>query len=170
MDIEEFYVYEHYKIGHDEPFYVGKGKGRRARDHNSRSIRWKNIVNKYGFEIRFVAINLNELDAMWLETTLIIGWGRKDLKDGPLVNMTDGGDFGSKHICSSKNKKAQSKRMRGELNPMFDKRHRQNSLNIMKEEALGRRWIVNTETGKVKRIRKFESIPDGYILGRILKK
>ena len=90
-----YYVYEHYKPNCDEPFWVGKGKFDRAYHYKGkhRNRYWHNIVNKYGeFEIRFVADKLSEIDALWLENICIVGWGRADKKEGPLANLTDGGD------------------------------------------------------------------------------
>lgn len=96
-----YYVYEHYKLGAKEPFWVGKGTGQRAYANGNKTGRnrfWLNVVNKYGYEIRFVAQNLNEVDAFWLENMCIVGWGRLDKKEGPLVNLTDGGEGGAGYI------------------------------------------------------------------------
>ncbi len=88
-----FYVYEHYRIGEDVPFFVGKGHHRRAYTKRGRNVWWKRIVEKSGgFEVRFVQENLSEFEAFWLEVNQIAGWGRADLGEGPLVNLTDGGE------------------------------------------------------------------------------
>lgn len=88
-----FYVYlylrdkdsEHGPAG--SPYYVGKGKDRRAYspNHNARRPRdWNRIV--------FVAQNLSEKDAFQLEILLIHLHGRIDVGTGCLRNKTDGGD------------------------------------------------------------------------------
>ena len=87
-----YYVYEHYKPGCDEPFWVGKGKDGRAYSKSGRNSWWHHIVNKHGHEIRFVTENLCEMDSLWLENMCIVGWGRANIKQGPLVNLTDGGE------------------------------------------------------------------------------
>ena len=120
-----FYVYEHYKPNCNEPFYVGKGHDDRAYWKYNRNPHWHNIVNKHGFEVRFVAENLSEQDAFWLENVCIVGWGRKDKDEGPLVNMSDGGEGSSGAIRSDEWKQAHSGEnasgfgKTGNKNPMF---------------------------------------------------
>jgi hypothetical protein len=93
--MDKYYVYGHYKTGEPNiPFYIGKGYGRRAYDKNH-TRHWHNVVNKHGYEIRFLAEGLSETDAFWLEKQLIGMFGRADLGRGPLVNMTDGGEGAS---------------------------------------------------------------------------
>jgi hypothetical protein len=86
-----FYVYAHYH-SEDQIFYIGKGRGNRAWRDNSRTDFWKNIVNKYGYQVIIIANNLDESTAFELEKYLIKEYGRRDLGKGPLVNQTDGGD------------------------------------------------------------------------------
>jgi hypothetical protein len=52
----------------------------------------ENIVNKHGYDIEIIARDLSWEDACELEIFLIEEYGRKDLKLGSLVNLTDGGD------------------------------------------------------------------------------
>ena len=81
------------------PFYIGKGRGNRwlvherkcwiRTDRKSRIIR--RILEQQGFVYRIkVAVGLSNELAMDLEKTLIASYGR--LSDGPLVNLTDGGE------------------------------------------------------------------------------
>ena len=88
----KFYVYVHIAEISGRVFYVGKGQGRRAYTHQHRTAYWKNIVARDGLFVLVVADNLSEDDAFGIEADLISRLGRKDLKSGELVNLTDGGE------------------------------------------------------------------------------
>jgi hypothetical protein len=123
--MNKYYVYEHYKPNCDEPFWVGKGSGARATllsKNSGRNNHWYNIVKKYGCEVRFVATNLTEIEALWLETICIKGWGRADLGEGPLTNKTDGGEGQSGWNPSKSWRQKRSMNTVGKKNPMFGKR------------------------------------------------
>lgn len=98
--MNKFYVYAHIRNDTGKVFYIGKGKGARANDKDSHNPYWHNIVNKYGYTIEILYNNLTEFDAFTLEIATIARYGRKDLKLGNLVNMTDGGEGKSGQICS----------------------------------------------------------------------
>lgn len=141
-----YYVYEHYKPNCNEPFWVGKGKKKRAYENHSRNRWWKSIVNKHGFKVRFVAKNLTELDAFWLENVCIIGWGRKNKGEGPLVNLTDGGEGMSGNTHTIERKKKASDRMKGIKNPMFGKCGKENSMFGKKHDAETKAAISKNHT------------------------
>lgn len=91
--MDDFYIYIH--LTHDDgvPFYVGKGRGKRAYSKHARSSLWNNVVAKHsGFKVEFLAENLNEEQAHCHERRFISFYGRRDLRLGPLVNLTDGGE------------------------------------------------------------------------------
>lgn len=85
-----------------EPFYVGKGYNKRCEEHlRESSLREKSFKNNkikkilsLGLKpiILKVSINIFEVDAFELEQKLISIIGRRDLKKGPLTNLTDGGE------------------------------------------------------------------------------
>jgi hypothetical protein len=86
-------VYKHIRKDTNEVFYIGIGKDNKRPYHIShRSNRWKLIVNKTDYEVQIIEDNLTWEEACEKEKYWIKFYGRKDLNEGNLVNMTDGGD------------------------------------------------------------------------------
>ncbi len=89
------YIYKHIRLDTNEVFYVGIGvqdEFKRAFTKQKRNKFWHNIVNKTSYTIVIVEDNLSWEEACLREKELIIQYGRRDLSNGTLVNMTDGGD------------------------------------------------------------------------------
>lgn len=108
----DYYVYYHINPLTKDIFYVGKGTKNRAYTLSSRGKHWINYVNKYGIpEVEIVQSNLSEEQALELEKQLIKELGRKDLKEGNLINSTDGGEgtSGLVHSDITKQKIAKSR-------------------------------------------------------------
>lgn len=81
-----YYVYQ-YLRNDGTPYYIGKGKGRRA------YVKQRVIslpIDKT--LIKIIAQHLSEYEAFLLESKLIQYFGRKDLGTGILHNKTDGGE------------------------------------------------------------------------------
>jgi hypothetical protein len=96
---DRFYVYVIYNPWSGRPVYVGKGQGRRARDHLSDIARTntdvvdfirKCRVGRREPKIEFKR-GLTEIEALQREIELIAEYGRKDNGTGILLNRTDGG-------------------------------------------------------------------------------
>jgi hypothetical protein len=108
--MSEYYSYMYLRID-GTPYYVGKGKGRRAfRIHRA------NNIPRFAppSEERIVIYPAeSEADAFETEVALIWYYGRKDLGTGCLRNLTDGGEGPSGHIKSAENRKRISARMLG---------------------------------------------------------
>lgn len=94
----DHYIYFHVTSDTNEVFYVGQGKVnplfkfKRAYNTTSRTKMWRNVSNKHGYRIEIVAENLTKEQADAYERFWITSFGRRDKKEGLLVNLTDGGD------------------------------------------------------------------------------
>lgn len=101
----KYYIYLHVKKTNGEPFYIGKGTGKRCEVKHSRSSHWKNIVNKHDYDIILLETNLTIEESINYEKYWIKRIGRKDLNLGTLVNFTDGGEGTSNRPMSDYSKK-----------------------------------------------------------------
>lgn len=87
-------VYLHRRKDNNEVFYIGIGNDiKRAFDIKNRNNNyWKNIVKKHEYVVEIIEDNLTWKDACEKEKYWIKFYGRRDLNEGTLVNMTDGGE------------------------------------------------------------------------------
>lgn len=90
----QFYVYEHWRPDLDCPFYIGKGKGRRAWLIRGRGTLHTTVVELLGLkgigvEIKIVKCGLTEREAFTFEMERISYWKSNQIE---LVNQTNGGD------------------------------------------------------------------------------
>lgn len=107
--MKTFYAYVYRDPSRDnEPIYVGKGSGRRAwahlkpikRRHPFTQRLNKMIRENVQPDIEIIAC-ADEAEAFKIETELIAKFGRKDLRLGTLLNMSDGGEGPSGRIFSN---------------------------------------------------------------------
>ena len=87
-------VYIHRKKTDSTIFYVGIGNPNRAysKSPTSRSVVWSRTVKKHGYYVEVILEDLEWEEACEIEIYLIEKFGRRDLKKGALVNLTDGGE------------------------------------------------------------------------------
>jgi hypothetical protein len=103
------YLYRHIRLDKNEPFYIGIGSDntyKRAYKKRGRSFRWKDIAYQVLYEVEILLDNLTWEEACSKEIEFIKLYGRADLNEGTLVNMTDGGEgtYGFKHTENNKQK------------------------------------------------------------------
>ncbi len=126
------------------PFYVGKGKNKRAYEHirlvdkEKCNLHKRNKIKSIIRETSSLPLviklysDLTENDALQLESHIINLIGRKDLSAGPLLNLTDGGD-GITNVSES-TRKLISDRMKGENNPNWMGKCNYGNRNIYGEQ------------------------------------
>lgn len=144
-----FYVYVLKDPDTLEPFYVGKGHGKRAEKHKhipkTRKLTHKdNKILKLKSEgkfyiIEYIAENLFEKEAFDLEIKLISDYGRQDLKTGILCNHTNGGEGYSG--WSQERKQEYSERHKGIISARDSE---DNIFRVSKEDP---RWISGELVG-----------------------
>lgn len=105
------YVYLYYDPVRCEPIYVGMGQKKRAWWHLKRKdmhpfVQRLQMMERLGTapEITFLVVNIDEELADLVEIEAIAKYGRKDLGQGPLLNLTDGGD-GLKNVTEATRRK-----------------------------------------------------------------
>jgi len=113
------YVYRHIRLDTDEVFYIGIGSDTdgnyvRANSKHQRNKHWYS-VSKNGYDVEILFDNLLWEDACKKEKEFIKLYGRKDLKEGTLVNKTNGGDGSVGAIISEETRKKISKAGLGRL-------------------------------------------------------
>ena len=157
------YVYRHIRLDKNEVFYIGIADDKeykRSLSKYSRNKHWLNIVSKTEYIVEIILDGLKKEEACLKEIEFISLYGRKDLKNGTLVNKTGGGDGSLKRVWTkeqiesvkSKNRNKfvsdETKRKIKESHVgMKGKVHSEKSKDTMKENN-GRNVIVlNIENG-----------------------
>lgn len=144
-------VYFHRKETDNLVFYVGISvleNTNREYEETNRNKYWHNTVKKHGFIVEIVHNGISEESAKNAEKYYISLLGRKDLKTGCLVNMTNGGQGmnGYKHSNETRNKMKKPK--------SFRKNTKRKGIS---EEAKQHLREYNLKVNKQKRIEYFES-------------
>ena len=142
-----------------EPFYVGKGQGRRYSDHLKSLPKLKNkhfrnrileiLESKQRMQdyILILRDGLYEEEAFNLERTLIKEIGRIDLKRGPLINLTEGGD-GQRGISVETREKMRQAKLGKPLSREHVRKIREAQLGKPKHSEETRRRIAEKHLGK----------------------
>lgn len=141
------YVYKHIRKDNNEVFYIGIGLNndfKRAHSKCNRNKYWKNIVNKVGYIVEHIKTNITWEEACNIEKKLIEQYGRKDLNEGKLVNMTNGGDGVIGLIQTDEHKRKNSDANKGRVKSVEHIKKLRN--RIVTEET--KQKISNSNKGK----------------------
>lgn len=135
-----FYAYEHTRNDTGAVFYVGKGRGIRAKKTCGRNPYWKNIVAKAGgFDVRIIADGMDEELAFLVEESRIDQLRRIGVN---LCNMTDGGEgkSGCQHSAETRQKLSDS--LRGEKHPLFGVSRTELTKQKLRDANIGKKATV----------------------------
>jgi hypothetical protein len=87
------YVYRHSRKDNNEVFYIGIGSmPNRATSKHGRNKHWRNIVSQTDYIVDILNDNISWDECCEKEKEYIKFYGRKDIGDGSLVNLTSGGN------------------------------------------------------------------------------
>jgi len=152
--MESIYYTYAYLRNDGTPYYIGKGKNKRAyeRKHNAFVPSRDRIL--------FLKKNLTEEEAFKHEIYMISIFGRKDLETGILYNLTDGGDGASGYVYTEEQRKKMGDLRRGKKRPRQSK--------IMKEKS---HLKVLNEEKQIQMREQYppEDIANLYVSGKTLK-
>jgi hypothetical protein len=127
MQENVYYIYRHIRPDKNEVFYIGIGKYQKKWKYNrayhktGRNNYWLNVVkNNPEYKIEIVLEDLTKEKCISKEIEFITLYGRKDISNGTLVNLTDGGE-GVCNISNETRDKISTSRL-GTKNPMYGKK------------------------------------------------
>ena len=103
------FVYRHIRLDTNQPFYIGIGKDERyyfrATKKSQRNIHWKRIVAKTDYRVEILMDDITYDEAKEKEIEFIKLYGRINLSNGPLCNMTDGGEGNLGYVATEETRK-----------------------------------------------------------------
>ena len=138
-----YYVYAYLRED-GTPYYIGKGKGKRAYNKHGNLP-----VPKDNSKIIFLHKNLLEKEAFELECQLISHYGRKDLNTGILRNMTNGGEGNSGYIYTDDHRQKLKNALTNKKRIPFSEETRQKMSKAKKNmSAETKQKISNAKKGK----------------------
>jgi hypothetical protein len=116
-----YYVYVHYRLDNNTPFYVGRGCGYRATSFSGRSKKWHSILNEYGLYFKIIENKLSFQQSIDLEIKTIRKIGINNL-----CNVS----FGGIEIAPGKNNYFYDKHLFGSDNGNYGNKFELNPLSI----------------------------------------
>ena len=122
--MESFYVYRYIRLDNNTPFYVGKGKGRRAKRIDQHNNVCNRIAEKHGFKVEYILDTSEESRAFEKEKEFIHLYKSLGYCE---ANFTDGGEGPSGYKYSKEQRQKVSNilkaKTKGKNNPMYGRKH-----------------------------------------------
>jgi hypothetical protein len=140
-----YYLYRHIRLDKNEPFYIGissiqsdnnSGYARAERMTNRNHI-WNNIYNACNNNVKVEILyeTENKEEILKKENEFILLYGRKNLGNGSLANLTDGGLGAVGCVFTDERRNRQSETMK-------------NSPHNLKGKKLPKEWVENIRKQK----------------------
>ena len=182
-EINNAYVYRHRRLDTNEIFYVGIGSDssyKRAFNRVNRSDWWKRLISHTKYSVEIICENILWEEACELEIFLISLYGRKNKKEGNLVNMTDGGEgtigvirseelkkkYGSWNIGRKPSEEHLQKNREanyGEKNAFYGKKHSHETVEHLRKMSTGRIFSEST-----KELLRSQRTPDKHSASKLV--
>ncbi len=154
----DFYVYVYIDPRDGTPFYIGKGHGNRDRSHlfpcNLKQNQFfyhkinKLLKQDVNPKVRRIFENLSEQEAFFWETFFIHALGRRNLDEGPLCNLTNGGDGFAGYVVTPERRQQAAEAARRTKNNA-GRKHSETTKKLLAEIArkrnLGRKLSEGTK-------------------------
>jgi hypothetical protein len=148
-----------------EPFYIGKGSGNRINvglnDRNTFKSNITKAIYKEGLKPILLKIieNINERESFLLETELVLKIGRRDLKKGPLTNLTDGGE-GTSNVTEEVRKKLRKAHLGKKLSV--------NAIESLRKRMIGNKYCLGKKQSEETKRKRGETTRKLYLEGDII--
>ena len=147
---KNWYVYKHVRLDKGIPFYIGIGKKSnfaRAYEFNKekRNHLWWKIFSKTEITVEILYENLTKEEASLYEQSLVKEYGRIDLNEGSLCNLTDGGDGIWNSKRSDETKRILSEQKKGSKNPQYGKKQSIELINLRMKNIRGTKRSEETK-------------------------
>jgi hypothetical protein len=144
---QDFYVYEHIRKTDGSVFYVGKGFGGRALRKTNRNKHWHNIVNKHGFDVRFVVKDVDEELSLLVEIERIDQLKKLGAK---LCNQTNGGEGVTGYVATAETRQKLSEAHLGRKIPQWQREKRSALQRGKPKSEECKRKISKSNSGKIR--------------------
>jgi hypothetical protein len=110
------YVYRHIRLDKNVPFYVGISSDsdyKRANSKTQRSDYWNRITEKTDYKVEIMLDDIDIDFAKEKEIEFISLYGRSNIKEGTLCNLTNGGEGTFGWTPTEENRKKMSESRKG---------------------------------------------------------